>query len=703
MNGMNTRLHSYPAKWGAVFGLGSLYLISFHLLRERYGLAAILLSAIPVAMAGWYFGMAGGVIAGLFGVIANILLLTMVEKYPLSDMYQPAYQLGTLLLILTGVISGYFRREIYKSGQNETALQRLKETQALIKIGQALSETERTGMGTVLQLIADSARELIPRAEQSVIHLLDAGNKSLIPHGISGMSGKHGNDLQIGMHLGKGVAGQVIKEGITINIPDVTSDSRFLWAKQEPIYRSLLVAPVQSRGKQIGTISVQSRMTYAFSEDEAGLLRALGIQAAIAIENTHLLESLRKSLKEVNALYHISRSMASSLDTNQLLKDVVDLLQVNFGYYYVQIYLRDEAGEKLVMHYGSGEMGEKIMAGEHQLLFGEGIVGHVAETGLPFFTNNVDDVLFFVRHPLLPETRSQLTVPIKFDGKVVGVLDIQDASTNRLTDSDLQLMLAIADQFAVAIHQASLYANLQGALKHEQAMRTQLVQSERLALAGRLLASVSHELNNPLQAIQNALFLLKDELSLSGQARQDLDIILSESERMAALIKRLRTVYRPVHAQDFEKVNLNDVIHDVHRLIATHMKHKDISFEFHPDNNLPLISGISDQLRQVALNLFLNGVEAMPPGGILMVKTETLPNENEIVMCVKDTGPGIAPEILSKIFDPFITGKSTGTGLGLAITYDIVTQHNGRIQAMNDPNGGATFKVWFPAAKKEEG
>jgi signal transduction histidine kinase len=207
-------------------------------------------------------------------------------------------------------------------------------------------------------------------------------------------------------------------------------------------------------------------------------------------------------------------------------------------------------------------------------------------------------------------------------------------------------------------------------------------------------------LNNPLQAIQNALFLLRDETILSTQASQDLDIILSETERMAALIERLRSAYRPIRVTDFQPVGLNGLIEDVHTLITTHMRQKNIAFEFHPDPVLPIILGLSDQLRQVVLNLFLNAIEVMEPGGRLTVLTCGLPEQNEIQLIVKDTGPGIDREILPHIFEPFITSKYTGTGLGLTITHDIIQQHYGRIVAENSSEGGAVFKLWLPVDRK---
>jgi signal transduction histidine kinase len=102
----------------------------------------------------------------------------------------------------------------------------------------------------------------------------------------------------------------------------------------------------------------------------------------------------------------------------------------------------------------------------------------------------------------------------------------------------------------------------------------------------------------------------------------------------------------------------------------------------------------------VALNLFLNAIEVMKPGGRLTVITRSLSEQNEVLLTVQDTGPGIDPEILPHIFEPFITSKHTGTGLGLTITHDIIEQHHGHMDAKNDPQGGAIFNIWLPVHKK---
>ena len=587
-----------------------------------------------------------------------------------------------------------------RSNQQEYQIQKqLREATTLSNVEHVLSMSERVGVDAVLQLIVDSAKELIPKTKHVVLHLLDEEQQILIPRAVAGLA--EGPRSKLKMRLGQGVAGQVLETAETIYIPDIRVDPRFLGQTLPISYRSLLVAPVKSDERCIGTISIHSDHAGAFNPDDTSLLSALGIKATIALENASLLDTTRQDFKEMNTLYHLTRNLVTSLDPDILLKDAVDFLQGIFQYYHVQIFLKDPETGNLLARHGAGIIGEQLGRNGFYLPVGQGIVGHVAETGEPFFTNNVSEVVFYDSNHLLPDTRSEMTLPIKVENKVLGVLDVQEVSARPISFRQMKLMEAIANQLAVALQKATLYTELQTSLNQEKSMRSQLMQSERLAVIGQLLASVSHELNNPLQAIQNALFLLKNEERLSAQGRQDLDVVLSETERMASLIGNLRTTYRPAQADELLDVQLNDIIHDIETLTSTFMRHRGIEFEFEPEPDLPPISGIPDQIRQVVLNLVMNGVDAMQKGGSMMVKTKYLADNDQVLLSVRDTGTGIDLKILPHIFEPYITDKHSGTGLGLTITRDIVLQHHGEINAENVAAGGAVFRIRLPAKKQD--
>ena len=572
--------------------------------------------------------------------------------------------------------------------------EQLNEANAFANVEHILSEVERVGIKTVLQFIVDSARSLIPKAGHAILHLVDTEKQILVSSAVAGFTDEPG--VSLNMRLGEGIAGQVFITGEVIIVSDTQTDPRFLNRGAPVSYRSLIVAPIKSKQQCVGTISVHSDQPNTFTPGNSRMLATLGAQAAVAIENTNMLEATQRDLKQINALYHMSQGLVASLDPDRLMKDIAEFLHDNFGYYHVQIYAVDPENGDLIVRQGSGEIGTQRLNQKFTLPAGAGIVGHTAEIGEPFFTNNVDEVIFFIRGLDLPDTQSEMAIPIKVEDRVVGVLDIQQTPPGYLTQSDLELMTAVADQLAVALQKAQLYNDLQNSLRQEQAARLQLIHAEKLAVTGRLLASVSHELNNPLQAIQNTLFLLQNEERLSTQGKQDLNIILSETERMATLLERLRIMYQPARPEDFKPVQINNTIEDVHALVTTHLRHAGISFEFHPDPDLPSIPGLDNQLKQVMLNLFMNAVDAMAGGGLLTVSTAWLAEIREILITVTDTGAGIDESVLPNIFEAFITSKEKGTGLGLAISYEIVLKHHGRIRAENNPQGGAILSLWLP-------
>lgn len=687
--GMKINTQSPLVKWGIILSLAILHITMLIVFRGDYDGA---LSILPVAAAGWFFGSLTGTLTAIVVSVIYFFATNISQSTINND-----FILGMLVLALIGGASGWLNKIYQNQNLRDRELKnQLKEADALSKISIALSEAERIGLSNILQLIVDSGKNLIPSAEQAVIHIYDDEKKYLIAKAASGFQEAPESRLQ--MKHGEGIAGQAVISGQTINITDITTDKRFLKSTTNPRFRSLMVTPIVGGEQTLGTISVQSKMPNAFTKHEQDLLSSLGVQAAIAIENAHLLESTQQSLRETNALYRINQGLAA-LSISELLDDVVSLLQKNFGYYHVQVYIIEVASGDLILQAASGEVGQKLLEQKTRLAAGQGISGYAAETLLPFFTNNVDEVMFFVHHPLLPETKSEMAIPVKIGERLFGILDIQQSLPKLFSARDLQLVSVVADQLAIALQKADLYENLQKSLQQEKSMRNQLIQNERLAAIGRLLASVSHELNNPLQAIQNALFLLKEEKGISEQGKQDLSIVLAESERMADMIERLREAYRPIRVEDFRPTQINTLVNDTYALIATHLKQNQIEFEFTPDNELPSIPALTDQIKQAILNLVINAIEAMPTGGKITVTTKHLQENDEVLITVSDTGKGIATTILPNIFEAFATDKETGTGLGLTITYDIVTKHQGRISAKNNYGAGATFSIWLPTKR----
>ena len=574
----------------------------------------------------------------------------------------------------------------------------LQESEALAVISQALNETHN--LDDILRMIVDAARQIIPKAERAVIHLLDESASALRSAAVAGYD-KAGRS-EITMRPGEGVAGRVMSEGVPINVGDIRSDPRYLTLGRVPTIRSLLVAPVQSKQRRLGTISVLSDVVDAFADDDVRLLKALGIQAALAIENARLLAAESNARQEAEVLGEIGYILSSTLDLEVVLERLLEQISRLVPYDVVRLMLVEHGHARTAQLRGAeylyasdGETPRHLVPLDIERV---PVLRSLAVTGQPLAVADV-----YADPDWAPElasalTRSWLGAPIvtKRDG-VVAFFTLEKTQPGFYTARDAQRVGLFLGPAALAVQNARLYADLGKSLHYEQSMRTRLVQTEKLAAMGRLVASVAHELNNPLQAIQNSLFLVREENTLGPQAREDLQVALTEADRMADLISRLRETYRPASAEQFKFESMNALVEETHRLIATHLRHRNIAFAFEPDPSLPRMLVIRDQVKQVLLNLCLNAVEAMPDSGQLRIETGFNAMSGEVMTAITDTGSGINPNDIPSIFDPFFTKKEGGTGLGLFITYEIIQRHSGRIEVESELGRGSTFRVWLPA------
>jgi PAS domain S-box-containing protein len=220
-----------------------------------------------------------------------------------------------------------------------------------------------------------------------------------------------------------------------------------------------------------------------------------------------------------------------------------------------------------------------------------------------------------------------------------------------------------------------------------------MLQAARLAAVGQLAASIAHEINNPLYAARNCLYLLEEDLPAELREANLLGIAREQLGRIGGIIERMRDFYRPARGE-LMPADLNQLLEGTLALAGLNMRHVPIEVIFAPAPDLPEVRCNSDQLRQVFLNLILNAIDAMPQGGTLTVRTIAGPSV--AVVEVQDTGVGIAEDIRARLFEPFFTNKPTGTGLGLSISAHIVTQHGGQIVVESAEGQGSTFRVALP-------
>lgn len=225
-----------------------------------------------------------------------------------------------------------------------------------------------------------------------------------------------------------------------------------------------------------------------------------------------------------------------------------------------------------------------------------------------------------------------------------------------------------------------------------------LIRSERLAAAGQLAAGIAHEIRNPLTTVKMLVFALKEEQILDNGRGEDLQMIIGEVERMETILQSFLDFARPPEPE-FNAISLAQVIETALALTHPEMRRRAV----HPHVNILPCTVWADrnQITQMLINLFRNAMDSMPNGGDLRITTRRVGSRLKgtrrmVQIEISDTGTGIPDQLLPRLFDPFVTGKSGGTGLGLSIAHQIVETHKGWIEAKNNGEGGATFTVALP-------
>ena len=259
-------------------------------------------------------------------------------------------------------------------------------------------------------------------------------------------------------------------------------------------------------------------------------------------------------------------------------------------------------------------------------------------------------------------------------------------------------------------------------ISERQRIAKQMLQAEKLAAVGRLSASMAHEINNPLQAIHNAVHLMLTR-PLSEEKRQRyLEMTRDEVIKLIDIVRRMLDFYRPSR-EGMRLTALNDLLETVLTFVEGQLQSAHVEVVRDWQAQLPPIYAISNHMKQVCFSLIFNAVEAMADGGELRIRTY-LADEGEldnggyvsvsglgvgqqlrgsmVVLEFSDTGVGIPPEELSKIFEPFYTTRIKGTGLGLAVSYSIIEQHHGELAVRSVVGRGTTFRIRLPVVEREE-
>jgi signal transduction histidine kinase/DNA-binding response OmpR family regulator len=472
----------------------------------------------------------------------------------------------------------------------------------------------------------------------------------------------------------------------------VASSGQPLLLSLDAAHQNAACVPLHSRNHVVGTLLVAGKREVDAATLD--LLAAIGHQVGAAIERARLYEIAQTRSEDLAVLNDITRAITSSLDLEDVLtvsmRGIREFLHVEAS----SLILVDEKTGQLVFGKTLGRDQEwKI---DSTLQPGEGIVGAVIQQREPILVHNAQ------AHPLFSPkmdritgfvTRSALCVPIVVKGKAIGAIETINKIGIPFTNDDLEMLSFLAASVGVALENARLYGELAQSKQELERSQTQLIHAEKLAATGRLAASIAHEINNPLQAIQNCLHLVLNRPLTDEKKSRYLNMAQEEVERLITIVTRTLDFYRPSKGRP-SPTQVNDVVEAVLALAGKRLEHGHVRVQRKLTPDLPQLTVVRDQLTQVFLNLVINAAEAMSEGGELTISSAC--EDNWVCVGFSDTGPGIPPDEVSKIFEPFYTTKATGTGLGLAVSYGIVERQGGRIMVDSQRGQGATLTVRLP-------
>jgi signal transduction histidine kinase len=386
--------------------------------------------------------------------------------------------------------------------------------------------------------------------------------------------------------------------------------------------------------------------------------------AAAAISNARTYAQSEQRAAMLRALLRTTQQLNSTLDLRRLLQVIAEQARSLIEVDRCIIFLLNRATGILTPVVALDPYADQVLGMTVRL--GEGITGYVAQTGVGEVVNHAErDPRALTVPGTTRDPESLLAAPLLFEGRVIGVMTLSRMGDRGFTSTDLELLSSFASQAAVAVENARLYTEscqrareLERAHSRLEKTQNQLLQAEKLSAIGDLAAGMAHELNNPLTAIMGFAQLLESE-NLSPTGRSDLQRILASVQRAQGIVANLLTFAR--------------------------------------QQRLPPVSADPFQIEQLVLHLLRNAYRAVGQGGVVTVRLSQ-PQSGIVRLEVSDDGPGIPPDALPHVFDPFFTTRDVGQGqgLGLAICFGIVRAHRGRIWAEHAVPRGTRLIVELP-------
>lgn len=429
-------------------------------------------------------------------------------------------------------------------------------------------------------------------------------------------------------------------------------------------------------------------------------------------DNAHRRDLMR--LRTLRPLFHITETLFAETDPERLNELIVEEVIQHLHCSYAGLYERSGVGEPILKAawQGKPEPGELNCALQEPL-------ERVLEMNSSLWINH-DAPGEEAMQMALAECKlgSLMGVPVSQKDRSSALIAVRSLDQPVFREADLEMFQILARQAAIALENARLYAELRSYIRQVEQSRRAMDQAEKLAAAGRLTASIAHEINNPLQSLHNCLYLAHHQNLSPDEQQKYMDMAQTELDRLIVTVQRMLDLYRP-GAKDRKLSDLNDLVKHVLHLLEPQLADSHVTVQTHLNPHLPGVMMVANQIQQVLINLIINSMEAMPQGGEVIIETNPLHSPNgktshpkpgmvraeearAVQILIEDSGPGIPENERDNIFEPFNSTKENGTGLGLAVSYGIVLAHGGSLSLLEGRGKGACFRITLPEGRQNE-
>jgi signal transduction histidine kinase len=452
----------------------------------------------------------------------------------------------------------------------------------------------------------------------------------------------------------------------------------------------------------------------AFSIYDENMLVVIASHLSGLIVNGRLRQEAEVRARNLTLIHEVVEHIIGLTDFHQVAQITADLLTRNYAFEIAAVLLYSKPEDKLKLAGIAGGAADVVQQGLRYLDLSDqgGIISRVAFTGQSMLVNDVTQDPIFQPIPDW-NAGSEMCVALREGERILGVIDVESQHKNAFTQSDLLLLEALAGILSNVISNVGQYQHLQATVNQLQAAReelqeriaaqrlteSRLVQAAKLVAVGEMAAGVAHELNNPLTTVSGFVELVMNEMPKDSSMYNDLELVLREANRARGVVRRLLDFARQSESARV-RTDLNEIVNDVLALVNHLLQTSRVEVTTKLSPHIPWVSVDRNQIKQVLLNLIHNALHAMPVGGELHIATEGGKRDRHewLKIIVRDTGMGISPENLERVFEPFFTTRSKegGTGLGLSVSYGIVSDHGGFIEADSEVGKGSVFTIWLP-------